>query len=220
MGRHGAYLCPFHYLTSHSLAALKPNNRALLLVHVLLQTVMASHCILLKVVILVELVSLLLFLLDLEAELPKSSLNFLANCIDPRLKRQLLVFLVDVGAAKTGWRDLNQAVLVVDNLVGQRVEFLHEVTHSPHTSDLISDFHWAATSRRVLLLRTQFAQVLVSLQLFDFVCKLGCLINHLVHALLLAVPVGVVHQFQENVHDSALNFVTVSKGVENVPELE
>lgn len=180
---------------------------------------LASHSLLLEVVFLVELPSLLLFFLDLEAELPEPSFDFLADRIYAWLESQLLVFLIDEGAAEASWRDLNKSMLVVDKFVRQRVELLDEVVYSPHARDLFPHLDRAATSHRVNLLQLR-AKLVPSLQVFDFFSKFCRLVDHLIHALLRTVPVGVIHQLEEDVDDSTFDLVAISERVENVPELE
>lgn len=119
------------------MAAVQGGNALLLLVHLVLHAVL---CLLFEVVFLEELLSLLLFLFDLEPKLPEPSLDLLADRVNARLECQLLIFLVLVGLAKAGRRDLDQAVLVIDESIGERVKLLDEVVHAPHARDLLPDF--------------------------------------------------------------------------------
>jgi len=100
-------------------------------------------------------------------------------------------------------------MLVIDEFVRQRVELLDQFADKPHALDPVSHFDRLRHLHATLFL----------LHLFYVAHKLACFSDHFIHALLLPVPVGIVHQFEENVKNTALNLLPVTKRVQEVPKL-
>ena len=113
-----------------------------------------------------------LFLLILHAELPVALLYHLTDLVNFRFKGALFVLLVQYLALFSGVGHLDEAMLVVHEVVRQRVHLAHQVVNLPYPIDLLPHLsHRCGLLGRIAELRL----LLLSLQRFDVIDEFICL---------------------------------------------
>ena len=79
-------------------------------------------------------------MLDLQSELPIALFDLLTNFVDARLESQLFV-LPEVFEILLVRGQLHHAVLVIDELVRQRVHLSNDIIDVPNALDLVFDLN-------------------------------------------------------------------------------